>query len=204
MTSTCNEQTRGVGHHTHSNSDNNPAPPLSSSTPSSIRPLRSGIVYLPIWQRLAPLKISRASLARHGQCSPHASIRVILLESPADYHPELELEPDCHYLISFKSLFEPSWIHQWVSASTTLLQCVSNGAMSLLHQPIDNIFILYAEYNMIWMKHVHAYANKLNPDLWHGHYKTLHIVTLDSLKINKKRRIFCSLQLNTFLWWRQM
>ena len=66
-----------LGHHTHSNSDNNPAPPLSSSTPSSIRPLQSGIVYLPIWQRLAPLKISRASLARLGQCSPHASIRVI-------------------------------------------------------------------------------------------------------------------------------
>ena len=92
MTSTSNEQTRGLGHLTHLNSDSNPAPPLNSSTPSSIRPLRSGTVYLPIWQRLAPLKISRASLARLGQCSPHASIRVILPESPADYHLELELE----------------------------------------------------------------------------------------------------------------
>ena len=105
MTSTSNEQTRGLGHHTHSNSDNNPTPPLSSSTPSSIRPLRSGIVHLPIRQRLTPLKISRTSSARHGQCSPYASICVILLESPAVYHLKLELYTIVRRLDGFSASF---------------------------------------------------------------------------------------------------
>ena len=45
---------------------------------------------------------------------------------------------------------------------------------------------------------MHSYAHNLYIDLCHGHYKTLHTVTLDLLKINKAAS-FCNLQLNTFL-----
>ena len=76
-------------------------------------------------------------------------------------------------------------MHRWVSAGTTLLLCVSNGATSLLHQPIGIIVILYAKYSTIWMKHTHSYAHNLYIDLCHGHYKTLHTIILDSLKMNK-------------------